>query len=78
MIGLMLQVFCIVPWQPPCEKDCRLVRQLLGYCHILLMSPDSYLPPVLNNGTCFAQATIPVSHFLYGELIFGLGLRECV
>ena len=66
---LTLQVFCIVPWEPPCDSDCGDVKKLLGYCHILLMSPDSYMPTVSTNGKCLAQATVPIASFLYGELL---------
>lgn len=63
------EVYCIVPWKPPCvSSDCAAVRSLLSLCHVLLMSPDSYQPEALDedNSQCLAQATVPISKFLYG------------
>ncbi|XP_076472103.1 uncharacterized protein LOC143301595 [Babylonia areolata] len=60
------EVFCVVPWEPPCpETNCTEIRMLLGYCHVLLLSPDSYMPKPEPDGNCKAQATVPISKFLY-------------
>ena len=69
---MVWQVFCVVPWEPPCDSDCRDVKQLLGSCHILLMSPDSYTPTAPIGGACMAQATVPIAKFLYGQLLLPL------
>lgn len=60
-------VFCVVPWEPPClQLNCSLVKKLLANCQFLLLSPDSFMPTPDKNGQCRAQATVPISKFLYG------------
>ncbi|XP_070199647.1 di-N-acetylchitobiase-like [Littorina saxatilis] len=59
------EVYCIVPWEPPCESDCSHIKTLLQPCQVLLLSPDSYMPKP-EAGICTAGATVPVSKFLYG------------
>ncbi|XP_076451098.1 di-N-acetylchitobiase-like [Babylonia areolata] len=60
------ETYCIVPWEPPCKSDCGDVRALLSECDFLLMSPDSYIPVAPADKDCLAQATVPITQFLYG------------
>ncbi|KAL8593765.1 hypothetical protein ACOMHN_059258 [Nucella lapillus] len=61
------EVYCVVPWVPPCPtSNCTVVKELLKNCHILLLSPDSYMPTPDSKGQCQAQATVPIAKFLYG------------
>ncbi|KAJ8299229.1 hypothetical protein KUTeg_023289 [Tegillarca granosa] len=65
--GSDLQVFCVVPYKPPCfQQDCKYFtsKLLSKHCDRVITSPESYITYCDHN--CKARATVPETKLTVG------------